>query len=68
MTNAVRSFAIPWAEQMAYEKGYIETGNERGIWVMGNRIGSIICALVGGIYIYSNYIIGQSNNALLIYE
>ena len=66
MTNAVRSFAVPWAEQMAYEKGYIETGNERGIWVMG--IGSIICALVGGIYIYSNYIIGQSNNALLIYE
>ncbi|XP_011409534.1 PREDICTED: uncharacterized protein LOC105316390 [Amphimedon queenslandica] len=56
MTDAVRSFAVPWAEQMAYEEGYLETGNERGVLVM--NIGSIICATVGGLYLYSYYILG----------
>ena len=56
MTDAVRSFAVPWAEQMAYEEGYRETGNNRGVWVMS--IGSIICAVVGGAYIYAYYILG----------
>ena len=56
MTDAVRSFAVPWAEQMAYEEGYRETGNNRGVWVMS--IGSIICAVVGGACIYAYYILG----------
>ena len=58
MTDAVRSFAVPWAEQMAYEEGYRETGNERGVLVM--TIGSVICAAVGGLYIYFYYILGES--------
>ena len=58
MTEAVRSFAVPWAEQMAYEEGYRETGNERGVLVM--TIGSVICAAVGGLYIYLYYILGES--------
>ena len=57
MTDAVRSFAVPWAEQMAYEEGFRETGNERGVLVM--NIGSIICAAVGGVYMYSYYLLGK---------
>ena len=56
MTDAVRSFAVPWAEQMAYEEGYRETGNQRGVLVM--TIGAVICATVGGIYTYFTYILG----------
>ena len=59
MTDAVRSFAVPWAEQMAYEEGYRETGNQRGVWVM--NIGAVICATVGGLHTYFTYILGWYN-------
>ncbi len=56
VTNIVKSFAIPWAEEMAYNEGYYDKGNEVGAWVMS--IGSVICAFVGIAYTYASFIIG----------
>ena len=44
-TDMVKYFAIPWAEEMAYNEGYRDFGNELGAWVMS--VGSVICAIVG---------------------
>ncbi len=56
VTNIVKSFAIPWAEEMAYNEGYYDKGNEVGAWVMS--IGSVICAFVGIVYTYASFILG----------
>ncbi len=56
VTDIVKSFAIPWAEEMAYNEGYYDKGNEVGAWVMS--IGSVICAFVGIVYTYASSIIG----------
>ena len=62
VTNIVKSFAIPWAEEMAYNEGYYDKGNEIGAWMM-----SIICAFVGIVYTYASFIIGKSKITHTLY-
>ena len=48
ITDIVKFFAIPWAEEMAYNQGILEEGSRFGSWVM--MIGGGLCGLVGGTY------------------
>ena len=48
ITEIVKFFAIPWAEEMAYNQGILEEGSRFGSWVM--MIGGGLCSLVGGTY------------------
>ena len=63
-TDMVKYFAIPWAEEMAYNEGYRQVGNELGAWVMS--VGSVICAIVGVIQTIGIYnIMGMLYNMVI---
>ena len=54
VTDIAKHIAIPWAEEMAYDIGHRDTGNEFGAWVMS--VGSVVCGFVGAVDIYWNVI------------
>lgn len=48
VTEIAKHLVIPWAEEMAYQGGYRNQGNEFGAWAMS--VGSAICAMVGAAF------------------